>query len=128
MSRYKTIIALLAILLFSRVEAKQPISESLVDCAALFTISTRAFPERQTAKARALNNAATTLTRAAQTRAATEEQSDPQGYVDKLLREKRAKWDARGVNFIFSEEFREWASYCRSLSKHLGISLKPPEL
>ena len=110
------------------VHAKQPISESLIDCAALFTISTRAFPERESAKSRALRNAALKLADAANERAASEGRVKPDEYVRNLLREKQTKWDGRGVDFIFSEEFRDWASYCRSLSKHLGLSLKPPKM
>ena len=112
-------------LLMPPIYAKQAISESLLDCAALFTMSTRAFPERQTAKTAALKNAANLLTAKAHERAATEGRSNIKQYVAKLLRKKQNKWDARGVGFIFSDEFGEWASYCRSLSKHLGLNIKP---
>ncbi len=107
-----------------RADAGQPISESLVDCAALFTISNRAFPERSDAgKGRVLEQFRETLLAAAELRARSEGRKDPSGYVCELEAEKDALWDARGAFFVFSEEYRDWARYCRALSDHLGIAL-----
>ncbi|MDV7142449.1 hypothetical protein R3X27_07110 [Tropicimonas sp. TH_r6] len=107
-----------------RAEAGQPFSESLVDCAALFTISNRAYPERRHAgKGLALEQLGETFLAAAEARARAEGRTDPTGYICDLEAEKTAAWDSRGAFFVFSEEFRDWTSYCRSLSDHLGISL-----
>ena len=104
--------------------AKQAISESLVDCAAIYTMSTRAFPERHTAKTAALKHANKTLTASAQERAILEGRLQADKFIEVLTREKQQKWDAKGVQFIFSEEFKGSTAYCRSLAKHLNIRLK----
>lgn len=104
--------------------AKQPLSESLVDCATIFSITTRAYPERQTKKSIALSSAERVLLQAAENRARAENRPLAQSYIAKLVIEKQTHWDARGVDFIFTDEFRDWASYCRALSNELGIDLK----
>ena len=117
-------LSLLLIVSSAEVSAKQPISESLVDCATIFSMTTRAFPERNTAKSAALKSAEKTLLAEAENKARAEGNANAPMYVAALANKKQQKWDARGVNFIFSDEFRDWTSYCRSLSKHLGIELQ----
>lgn len=121
----RTVVLVLTLTIFlPNANAKQPISESLVDCAAIFSISTRAFPERKTEKTIALKEAEKRLTRAARDRAVSEGRSQPDKYIKSLTLEKQQKWDDKGTQFLFSEEFRDWAAYCRSLSKRLNIRLK----
>lgn len=103
--------------------AKQPLSESLVDCATIFSMTTRAFPEHQTEKTAALRSAERVLLQEAGNKARAENRPTPQKYITRLVIEKQ-KWDARGIQFIFTDEFRDWASYCGSLSKHFGVDLK----
>lgn len=106
------------------VAAQQPYSESLVDCAAIFTTTNRRFPERaEGEKGRRLQAVGDKLIVAALDQAKKEGVSDPGAHVNELYAAKSAKWDDRSLMFIFSEEFRDWASYCRKFTAHLGIDL-----
>ena len=115
---------LLAAVLSTPAAASQPISESLVECAALYDMSNRAFPERrETPDGERLENARAELLDAALGRAQEEGRSDAQGYVAELLPLKEAGWDAKGVQYVFTQDFRDWMGYCRSVSEHLGVDL-----
>ncbi|WP_135503345.1 hypothetical protein [Roseovarius aestuariivivens] len=114
-----------AIGLGSPVNAGQPISESLMDCAALYTMSNRLVPARPlTRKGEKLEQAAAVLQAAAERQAIIEGQANPRDYVARLCPQKQAHWDKRGAMIVFSEEFREWMTYCRSLSRHLDLRLQ----
>lgn len=36
---------------------------------------------------------------------------------------KTARWEGGGAGFVFSQEFRDWAGYCRKLASHTGVHL-----
>lgn len=104
--------------------AQQPYSESLVDCASLYTISNRAFPERATSeKGAKLQEMERVLLWAAIEQAQKEGHADALSHVNDLSARKAAHWDSKGLRFIFSDEFRDWMSYCRKFTAHLGIDL-----
>lgn len=105
--------------------AQQPYSESLVDCASLVTISNRMDPGRaEGGKGQALQDYGNRLLIGAVRQAEIEGRSDPVAHVRALVLEKNAYWDDKGMMFVLSEEFRDWMSYCRKFSRHLGI--QPP--
>lgn len=105
--------------------AGQPISESLVDCATLVTLSNRAFPDRlNTSKGRALDRAGRRLLDAARDQARAEGRADVRAHVAALAIAKAETWDAKGTAYVFTQDFRDWMSYCRSLSNHMDIALR----
>ncbi|NNF25151.1 MAG: hypothetical protein HKN63_10175 [Rhodobacteraceae bacterium] len=105
--------------------AQQPYSESLVDCASLVTISNRMDPSRaEGRKGQALQDYGNRLLIGAVRQAEIEGHSDAVGHVRALVLQKNAHWDDKGMMFVFSEEFRDWMSYCRKFARHVGIT--PP--
>lgn len=105
------------------VNASQAYSESLMDCAALFGISNRMDPEKANhGKGLVLSRISETLEDAAFEQAVLEGHSDPKSYLEGVRAESVAQWDSKGVLFVFSDEFKDWTSYCRKFSGHLGIS------
>ncbi|MRU14186.1 hypothetical protein FDP25_01965 [Roseovarius sp. A21] len=105
-------------------QAGQPISESLVDCAMLFTITNRAEPERANhGKGYALDRAKDKLLVAAQARAHQEGRGNAERYVSDLASAKAEKWDAKGMRYIMTQDYRDWIGYCASLIDHLGLEL-----
>ncbi len=106
--------------------AGQPISESMVDCAAIFSASNRWFPEKAGGeKGLALAHAANRFLEAAMHEATAERRDDPAGFVADLLPQKEAAWDEKGMTFPFTQEFRDWADYCRALARDRKIDLTP---
>ncbi|MBU3258467.1 hypothetical protein KPG71_00420 [Roseovarius sp. PS-C2] len=105
-------------------QAGQPISESLVDCAMLFMITNRAEPARANhGKGYALDRAKDKLLIAAQSRAHQEGRDDAERYVADLAGAKAEKWDAKGARYIMTQDYRDWIGYCASLIDHLGLEL-----
>lgn len=104
--------------------AGQPISESLIDCAMLFTITNRAEPDRANhGKGYALDRAKDEMLIAAQARARQEGRDDAARYVADLATAKADKWDAKGMRYVLTQDYRDWMGYCASLIDHLDLEL-----
>ena len=39
--------------------------------------------------------------------------------------QKAQVWNATGRLSVFGQEFRDWASYCKSFARHQGIGIDP---
>ena len=96
--------------------ARQPISESLVDCGILSSFTALHEPaRRESEKGRFLARISEAFYAAAERQAAQEAQLDPAGYVQGTRTEKARAWKARGLGFGVTGEFRDWLGYCHSL-------------
>ncbi|WP_095589843.1 hypothetical protein [Actibacterium ureilyticum] len=104
--------------------AGQPIHESLMDCAALYTMGARMGSGGDGPKARALGHAAEQMTAAAILLARRDGIPAPEGHILTLAQEKVGHWDAKGRLFVLSRDFRDWAQYCGKLSDALGLDLR----
>lgn len=105
--------------------AGQPISESLVECAALFESSNRWFPDRRTtAKGRSLRAASGALLDEAAVAAREEGRREIDAYLARTLAAKQASWDGKGMLHLLTEDGREWFKYCGSLARHRGLDLQ----
>ncbi|MEL7214012.1 MAG: hypothetical protein AAGK92_15210 [Pseudomonadota bacterium] len=103
-------------------EAGQPYSESLMDCAALMDMSNRMNSERANhGNGLVLSRIAEALEKAAYNQSLDEGRDNPGAYLEQLKSDKVTHWDAKGVSFVFSDEFKDWMAYCRKFSAHLGI-------
>lgn len=123
----RVLIVSLALMLPVPALAGQPISESLVQCAQLFDISNRLFPEnRNSEKGQALAALSDRFVAAAKDEAYREGRRDAPRYVRVQSMAKAALWDAKGPRFVMTDEFREWAQYCRALGESRGISFDRP--
>ncbi len=108
-----------------RAEAGQPYSESLLDCAVLMDTSNRLDPEKADhGKGLILSRIAAALEKAAYDEALGEGHADPDAYLSRLRSDKISHWDAKGIRFVFSDEFKDWMAYCRKFSAHLGIDFQ----
>lgn len=101
----------------------QPFSQSLMQCATLFETPLRLYPEREgTERHAALEEKTAEYRRGAFQQAKAEGQHDVLDYLDRIEAEAAADWDGRGALFLFSDEAKEWGSYCRKLHRHLDLS------
>jgi hypothetical protein len=106
--------------------AAQPISESFVECAQLFDLSNRAHPSRRdTENGAMLRYAAEQMMSGAHAEAETEGRKNIPAYLEQMAQDKACKWDEKGGLYVMTQDFRDWAAYCRSLAQSRGISLKP---
>ena len=106
-------------------EAAQAYSESLMDCAVLYDTSNRIDPARANhGKGLALSRIAEALEKVAYDQALIERQDNPVAYLARLKSDKISHWDAKGITYIFSDEFKDWMTYCRKFAGHLGIDFK----
>lgn len=116
-------LVLLALPALPAVATAQPYSESAADCAAVYQnaaqwVETDASAEKLMVAARIFVDAAVT-------------QADREGRrlntdaAWTLVDGKTAEWEAKGAAVVFTKEFRDWTSYCRSFAGHLGIDIDP---
>ncbi len=116
------VLALTALLPAAPVEASQPYSESLLDCAALHTIVNRRNPGRaETEKGQALLAYAEALVTEAMRQAKGEGHEDPAGYVKAMLVQKIGHWDGKSDVYFLTGDFLEWVRYCHKFGEHLGV-------
>jgi hypothetical protein len=97
------------------VHAGQPIYVSMAECAGIFDalISQISPSPRRTRVEGAQENWA----QAAHAEAGRD--------VSALISEKSAHWLAKGPSVVYTEEFDDWAKYCRSLAKHKKLVIVP---
>ena len=115
-------IALLSAALATSAHARQPISESLVDCGILSSFTALHEPSRrQSEKGRFLARISDAFYAAAERQAAEEGQLDPAGYVQGTRSQKAASWRSKGLGYGVTGEFRDWLGYCQSLGKDRDV-------
>ena len=115
-------IALLSAAVATSAQARQPISESLVDCGILSSFTALHEPSRrESEKGRFLARISEAFYSAAERQAAEEGQLDPAGYVQGTRTQKARDWKARGLGFGVTGEFRDWLGYCQSLGTDRNV-------
>lgn len=103
--------------------AAQPYSESMADCASLY---------QNMAQWSAPQDVDTLMYAAVQWHGAAVAQSAKEGHAmsDSAMWDKvdakTAVWEKKGGGFFMTEEFRDWAGYCRSFAKHVDVAYKMP--
>lgn len=114
--------AISACLVAAPLQAGQPISQSLTDCAALHMLNAARF-ERLGSGARAgqLDDWANAMLLRSLDLAESEGVDDPLGAMQARFDATTQDWSGRGLRALFSEEYRDWMRYCMKLSDHLGI-------
>lgn len=102
--------------------ASQPISESMVQCAALYgTASDWVQGDSHSAR---LQRAAGAFVIAAQAQAVQEGKSNPSEYVEDMWGYKNATWGVKGKAYVFTQDFRDWTGYCKALARDRDIALQ----
>ena len=113
---------LLLLLVQSGPATAQPFSQSMAQCAGLYeAMATLLSKPGDRAK---LDAAAAAFSSAALTEAESEGQDDPAAWVAQHRDGKRADWEARGTLAALSQDFRDWAGYCRSFAAERGIEIR----
>lgn len=113
------LIVSLALILAVPAQARQGVSESMAECGALMDVTvlhTRS-PDRKKR-----------IERAAQVWAeAAGKQADIEGWIAGDLTtaysEKRNEWASLGPAFMHTQEYRDWASYCRALALRYKVDV-----
>ena len=115
-------LALLAATLAAPASA-QPYSISMAQCAAL-TRNVAQWVTSEDAEARLM--AATRLwQRAAVSRAQAEGVPNAAAEVAQVMARQSREWEAGGAAFFYTQEFRDWTTYCRKFAKDQKINLNP---
>ena len=115
-------IALLAAAVATSANARQPISESLVDCGILSSFTALHEPSRrESEKGRFLARISDAFYAAAEKQAQDEGQLDPAGYVQGTRAQKAQTWKAKGLGYGVTGEFRDWLGYCQSLGTDRNV-------
>lgn len=99
----------------------QPYSESMADCASVYQnaaqwVRTDESAEKLMVVARRWHAAAVAQSQAEGRRISETAMWDK-------IDSKTEEWEAKGAVFAFSEEFRDWTSYCRKFAKHTGVEI-----
>ncbi|NNE51227.1 MAG: hypothetical protein HKN30_02370 [Sulfitobacter sp.] len=99
----------------------QPYSESMADCASFYQNAAQWV--RTDEKAEEIMHAVRAWYEAALDQAQAEGRSISADAMWDKIDARTGDWEAKGVYFSFTEEFRDWASYCRKFARHNGIQL-----
>lgn len=102
--------------------ASQPISESMVQCAALYGTAS-GWVQGDSHSAR-LQRAAGAFVIAAEAQAHEEGWTNPGAYVDEMWGYKNATWGIKGRAYVFTQDFRDWTGYCKALARDRDIALQ----
>ena len=103
--------------------AGQPISESMVQCSALYSVAGSWVENAE--KAARLYSLSDAWVAASEARAAAEGISLSQDRVNALWTHKCAEWSSKGRLYVFSQDFRDWMSYCKALGREVGLPARP---
>ena len=111
--------ALAALALAPAGQAGQTISKNMVECAALMDVASLhvSDPERLAE----LNRAATVWALSAAEQAKRE--GGLAGDLSLAFTARKRAWLEAGAGFAFSQEFRDWASYCRALAMRYDVDV-----
>lgn len=99
----------------------QPYSTSMAQCAGLYDALTRLMTSVE--KQESLAVAASRYLGSARAQAMREGRSDAEKAVEATYSSTRDEWIAKGARIVFSQEFHDWAAYCRSFAQDQGIDL-----
>lgn len=99
----------------------QPFSESMMDCAALYQNAAQWVQTDE--KADKLIYAANQWADAALVQTNAEGKPISKDALWSNIDAKTDAWEARGAVFVFSQDFRDWAAYCRAFAKDRGITI-----
>jgi len=103
-------------------EAGQPISESLVECSAIYDNAAGQMSERRAENAGRLLQAGRAYFDAAIKAAALEGRDDPRAYARAQYVAKCEKWGDMGlIDMVVREDVTEWFAYCRKLGVARGL-------
>ncbi|WP_375228288.1 hypothetical protein [Roseobacter sp. S98] len=105
------------------VQGGQPISESMVQCGALYAVAAEWVSEGE-AQQRLIRMAGV-WEDAAYTRAHGEGRAVAGAWVAETWRGKCNYWADKGALYVFTQDFRDWTSYCRALARHEGLDIDP---
>ena len=103
--------------------AGQPISNSMAECSAIYAASS--VWVTTPAKVARLEMASGRWAEAALAQAHAEGRGNPAAHVDRVRAEKSAEWIEKGVQVVYSDDFRDWMGYCRSLARNRGLVIDP---
>ena len=121
----KRLILAMCLAVPTSVSAGQPVSESLVQCAQLFDTSNRMHPGHRTSgNGQKLAALSTRFMDAAAREAKREGRASVRPYLRSHAAKKAAYWDAKGEAYVFTDDFQDWAKYCRRLGKDRGVYRK----
>jgi hypothetical protein len=104
-------------------QQRQPISTSLVECAAIYgevaDIGERRGKDAgEVASAR---NAAVRFSEAALVQAEAEGHGTPEIHLSPIYAQMESKWDGRFANPLRLSENTDWIDYCRALGRDKGV-------
>lgn len=101
--------------------AAQPYSQSMLDCASVYQNAAQWVNTDESADK--LMHAATKWADAAVLQFKAEGKGVTLDAVWGSIDEKTEKWEAKGSEVFFSQDFRDWTQYCRKFAKDRGISI-----
>ncbi|MEM9709393.1 MAG: hypothetical protein AAF871_11440 [Pseudomonadota bacterium] len=105
-------------------QASQPISESLTECAAIYQMSAEILMERRPDVLPDLLASRDAFRAEATALASKEGHRDAKSHVAGIYRTKVEKWNpAHPVRVMMSEDYKDWAKYCRALGKNRGLAV-----
>lgn len=102
--------------------AAQPFSHSMADCAAVYQNAAQWVAEE--ANADKLMRATNAWADAAIAQARSEGTPEPHDTMWTRIDTKTEEWEAKGADVFFSQDFRDWTSYCKSFAKAQGIRIE----
>lgn len=102
---------------------RQPISTSLVECAAIFgeLATVGELRGRDASDVSQARDAAARFSEAALVQARNEGQRDPKAHLTPIHVEKERNWDGRFANPLKLSDNKDWIDYCRSLGRDRGL-------
>ncbi len=101
----------------------QPYSASMAQCAALMQNAAQWVESDENADR--LMAATRSWHKAAIARAKAEGVQEAQRRMTEVMDRQTALWEAEGAAFFYTEEFRDWTSYCKAFAKAQNIDLRP---
>jgi len=101
----------------------QPYSASMTDCASLYQNMAQIVRSEQDAYR--MMYSVNMWAEAAVVQAKAEGRTTTFEATWEEIDQKTEAWQAKGKLFFFSEEFRDWAAYCRKFAKHTGVAIDP---
>ena len=101
----------------------QPISESMVQCGALYAVAAEWVSEGEAQQR--LSRMAGVWENAAYARVHREGRADAEAWIAETWRSKCHFWADKGALYVFTQDFRDWTSDCRALARHEGLDTDP---
>lgn len=110
----------LTVLILPTSAGSQPYSESMADCASVYQNAAQWV--RTDESADKMMHAAIQWANAAVEQSHTEGKPMTSDAVWQKIDGKTARWEAKGSAVFFSQDFRDWAQYCRKFAKDRGVT------